>query len=278
MVMKPCWALGPVLALLGGVSVVGGEEKKQGPITPTKGVIKLFNGKDFTGLSTWLKKSKHKDPLKVFTVSDEGTIHVSGEDNGYLATDKEYKDYHLIVEYKWGKRTYGAKYVRNSGILLNAVGPPGNAHGVWMTSIECQLAQGCVGDLIVIRGKDAAGKVVPATISSETILGPDGRTRWKKGGKKTVYSGKQFWWSQHDPDFKELIDTRGKHDVESPLGKWTRVECLCSGKRITIILNGKTVNECFDVFPSAGKILLQSEGFEIYFRRFELHPLGDVQK
>src|SRR5262249_26923599 len=143
------------------------------------------------------------------------------------------------------------------------------ANGTWMTCIECQLAQGCVGDLIVIRGKDAQGKTIPATITSETVLGPDGKTRWKKGGKRTVHSGKQFWWSRHDPSFKELIDTRGKHDVESPLGKWTRVECICSGKHITIIVNGTTVNECFDTFPAAGKILLQSEGFEIWFRKFE---------
>jgi hypothetical protein len=262
-----CLAALVALALGAGATANGSEEA----ITPKK-VIKLFNGKDLTGLYPWLKKSKRADPLKVFSVAD-GMIHASGEDNGYLATDKAYRDYHLIVEYKWGTKTYGAKYVRNSGVLLHGVGPDGGAGGVWMSCIECQLAQGCVGDLIVIRGKDRGGKVIPATISSETVLGPDGRSRWRKGGKKTVYSGKQFWWSRHDPDFKELIDTRGKDDVESPLGEWTRVECICAGKGITVMVNGTTVNECFDTFPSAGKILLQSEGFEIYFRRFELRPL-----
>jgi hypothetical protein len=242
------------------------------PVAPTK-VIKLFNGKDLTGLYAWLKKGKRTDPLKVFTVTD-GMIYVSGEDNGYLATEKAYRDYHLTVEYKWGEKTYGAKYVRNSGILLHAVGPDGGQGGVWMTCIECQLAQGCVGDLIVIRGRDKDGKIIPATLSSETVLGPDGRTRWRKGGTKKAYSGKQFWWSRHDPAFKELIDTRGKNDVESPLGEWTRVECVCAGKRITVIVNGTTVNECFDTFPAAGKILLQSEGFEILFRRFEVRPLS----
>jgi hypothetical protein len=246
-------------------------EKPPEAVAPTK-VIKLFNRKNLSGLYTWLKKSRYKDPRKVFTV-EKDMIHVSGEDLGYLATDRAYKDYHLIVEYKWGKRTYGAKYVRNSGILLNAVGPDGSAQGVWMTSIECQLAQGCVGDFILIRGKDAHGKPSHATITSETVTSPDGKPRWKKGGKRTVYSNKQFWWSRHDPDFKELIDTRGKHDVESPLGKWTRVECICSGQRVTVIVNGTTVNECFDTVPSTGKILLQSEGFEIWFRTFELHPL-----
>jgi len=33
------------------------------------------------------------------------------------------------------------------------------------------------------------------------------------------------------------------------------------------------VSECFDTRPSAGKILLQNEGNEIYYRRLELHPL-----
>src|SRR5213593_1858981 len=43
---------------------------------------------------------------------------------------------------------------------------------------------------------------------------------------KTPYSGKQFWWSEHDPEYRELIDTRGRWDVESTLGEWTRVECI----------------------------------------------------
>jgi hypothetical protein len=257
-----------VLLGLDGAGLRGQETK---PVTP-KEVIRLFNGKDLTGLYTWLKDTRRDDPRKVFAVTD-GLLHVSGESPGYVATDQAYQDYHLVVEYKWGPRTYGAKYVRNSGILLHAIGPDGSQGGVWMTAIECQLAQGCVGDFIVIRGKDAAGQAVPATITSETVLGPDGRTRWKKGGQKTVYSGRQFWWSRHDPDFKELLDTRGKDDVESPVGEWTRVECVCDGRRITVVVNGTTVNECFDVFPAAGKILLQSEGFEIFFRKFELHPL-----
>jgi len=125
------------------------------PVRPRE-VIRLFNGKDLTGLSTWLKDTRHDDPRGVFRVED-GSIHISGDGNGYVATDREYRDYHLVVEYKWGKRTDGGQFVRNSGVLLHATGPDGGAGGTWMSSIECQLAQGCVGDLIVIRGKDARG-------------------------------------------------------------------------------------------------------------------------
>jgi hypothetical protein len=241
------------------------------PIAP-KELTRLCNGKNLEGLTTWLKDTKREDPRKVFTVED-GIIHISGDGFGYLATAKEYRDYHLTVEYKWGKKTDGKKYVRNSGILLHGTGPDGGAGGSWMSSIECQLAQGCNGDLITIRGKDADGKPIPVSLKAETVLGPDKRPRWKKGGEVVTFSGKQLWWSNHDPDFKELLDTRGKNDVESPLGEWTKVECICAGKRITIKINGTTVNEAFDVNPGAGKILLQSEGFELFVRTFELRPL-----
>src|SRR5262249_21324570 len=160
---------------------------------------------------------------------------------------KEYKDYHLTVEYKWGQRTDGRKYVRNSGILLHATGPDGGAGGTWMSSIECQLAQGCVGDLIVIRGKDDKGEVIPVRVTAETERSPDQkRQRWKAGGEvKTFPPAKgQLWWSKHDWGFQELLDTRGKDDVESPVGEWTKVECLCDGSRIRIRVNGIPVNEC----------------------------------
>lgn len=269
--MLVCRWLCAGMALCLGIARLPADEKKSAPVAPQE-TTRLFNGSDLSGLYTWLKNTKREDPRKVFTVHD-GMIHVSGEDNGYVATEKEYKDYHLIVEYKWGRRTDGGKFVRNSGILLHAGGPDGAAGGTWMSSIECQLAQGCVGDLIVIRGKDAKGDVMPVTLTSEIVLGPDRRPRWKKGGQPRTFTKGQLWWSLHDPDFKELLDTRGQQDVESAVGDWTRVECVCTGRRITVRVNGATVNECFDVFPAAGKILLQSEGFELFVRKFELQRL-----
>jgi hypothetical protein len=257
------------LALGLSLSVTGGQGNKSEPIRPKDRVIQLFNGKDLTGLYTWLKDTKREDPRKVFTVQD-GLLHISGDGYGYVATDREYRDYHLTVEYRWGQRTDGGKYVRNSGILLHAIGPDGGAGGTWMSSIECQLAQGCVGDLIVIRGKDENQETIPVQLASDIVRGPDRRPRWKKGGESHVFTKGQLWWSLHDPDFKELLDTRGQHDVESPLGQWTRVECLCEGRRITVLVNGTIVNECYDTFTAAGKILLQSEGFELFVRKFEL--------
>ena len=235
-------------------------------------VISLFNGRDLSGLTTWLKDAGRDDPRQVFRVRD-GLLHISGDGFGYVGTVEEHRDYRLVVEYRWGKRTDGGKFVRNSGILLNATGPAGGANGTWMASIECQLAQGCVGDLIVIPRGKAAGDPTPVRLTSEVVLGPDKRPRWKEGGTPRVFTGGQLWWANHDPNFKELIDTRGKDDPESPPGEWTRVECVCERDRIEVRVNGVTVNKCFGVSPAAGKVLLQTEGFELFVRKFELHPL-----
>lgn len=241
------------------------------PITPDK-QVSLLTGEHAQRWETYLKATGREDPQHVFTIS-EGVLHISGEDRGYLATTDAYRDYHLTLEYKWGeKRSDTSMYVRNSGVLLNAIGEHGNANP-WMTSIEVQLAQGCEGDLIVIRGKGDDGKSFPATITSDTRLDSDKRTRWDPKGTKTIYSGKQFWWTKHDPTFEELIDTRGRADVASKFGEWTKVECICRGNRITIKINGQTVNECYDVKPAAGRILLQNEGYEVWFKDVTIGPL-----
>ncbi len=258
-----------VVSLLAvSLSKVGGADDG---VVPSE-VVRPFSQPDMGQFTTWLKKTGHEDPDKVFRL-ENGVLRCGDEDMGYVATKQSYRDYHLSVEYKWGRKNPTDKYVRNSGILLNGVGPDGSQSGIWMTSIECQLAQGCEGDLILIRGKTAEGQPFPATITSYVTNGPDGKPRWNENGTRTVYSGRQFWWSKHQPGFKELIDTRGESDVASPLGEWTKVECLCHQGRITIKVNGFVVNECFDVQPASGKILLQSEGHEVFFRNMEIRPI-----
>jgi hypothetical protein len=51
------------------------------------------------------------------------------------------------------------------------------------------------------------------------------------------------------------------------------MEVICDGNRIQVLVNGVLVNECTDAVPSAGKIIVQTELAEIYFRKLELHPL-----
>ena len=147
------------------------EERKPQAVSPRDKVIKLFNGKDFTGLYTFLKDhGVNNDPNDAFRV-DDGVIHVSGEGRGYLATENEYRDYHLTVEFKWGERTDGSGYVRNAGVLVHGTGPDGSHRsGIWMASLEVQLAQGCEGDLIVIRGKDKLGEPIAVDMAYEVRI------------------------------------------------------------------------------------------------------------
>ena len=43
-------------------------------------------------------------------------------------------------------------------------------------------------------------------------------------------------------------------------------------------VNGVRVNEAEEVFPAAGKILLQCEGSEVFYRKIELHPVGTAPR
>jgi len=136
-------------------SIVHGAESS-GALSPTNH-IKLFNGKDLTGFYTWLVDTKREDPRRVFTVTN-GMIRISGDGLGYLSTEREYKNYRLIVEFKWGQKNWrwGDRIgkARDSGIFLHSVGPDGNSHdgqGAFKAAIECQIMQGAVGDLLLIR-------------------------------------------------------------------------------------------------------------------------------
>jgi hypothetical protein len=64
-----------------------------------------------------------------------------------------------------------------------------------------------------------------------------------------------------------------KKDAEKPTGEWNTVEVICDGDKITNIINGVVVNEGTKASVTRGRILLQSEGAEVYYRKVELTPL-----
>jgi hypothetical protein len=249
------------------------EPERQKAIRPDK-VIKLFNGKDLSGWHTWLRDTKSDDPRGVFRVTD-GMLHISGDGFGYVGTNEAYRDYRLLAEFKWGSRTWEPRKdkTKDSGILVHCVGPPGNYGGTWMASLEYQIIQGGVGDIILVTGKYEDGKPVPVTLTCETAKDRDGETVWKKGGTRTKFTSGRINWYGRDVDWKDVLGFRGREDVESPDGEWTKCEIVCDGGHIQNYVNGKLVNEGFDAFPSAGKIIFQTEGAEIFFRNIELHPL-----
>ncbi|MCB1080015.1 MAG: DUF1080 domain-containing protein, partial [Verrucomicrobiae bacterium] len=71
---------------------------------------------------------------------------------------------------------------------------------------------------------------------------------------------------------------RGPKDVENPPGEWNRMEVICRGDTIRILINGVLVNEGANANPSEGFICLQAEGAECWIRRYELWPLDQFKE
>ncbi len=269
------------------------------PVAPDR-VVPLFNGRDLRGWTTWLVDTKRRDPRGVYTVRD-GMIRVSGDGFGYLSTDREYKDYRLVVEVKWGTQTWRTRkdMARDSGIFLHSVGPDGGSYdcgwrasrrnegsdisnGAYKAAIECQVMEGEFGGILLIDGRYADGRNVPMRLDARVTRDRDAKgnapTRFDATGKLETFRRGWIHWSDRDPSWRDVFGFRGRSDIESLADKWSRIECLCAGDRITVFVNGTRVNEAHNVFPSAGKILLQCEGSEVYFRKVELHPLAKGQR
>jgi hypothetical protein len=243
----------------------------------------LFNGTNLAGFYSWLVDTRYEDPRRVFSITN-GTIRISGDGLGYLATTNEFENYHFLAEFKWGQRNspWGDRIgrARDSGIFLHSIGPDGNSHdgkGAFRAAIECQIFEGAIGDLLLIRGNDANGRLIAPRISAAVASQRDGDgwPFWKQGGTTTnlVRWGRLNWFDK-DQDWKDVTGFRGARDVEKP-GEWNRLECICDGDKISIQLNAVLVNQAFGVYPRRGKILLQCEGSEIYFRKMEVRRIGN---
>ena len=58
-----------------------------------------------------------------------------------------------------------------------------------------------------------------------------------------------------------------------PFGDWESIEIKSLNGLITVILNGKKMNEGQDIEPKEGNICLQSEGWPVYYRNLEVKEL-----
>ena len=84
------------------------------------------------------------------------------------------------------------------------------------------------------------------------------------------------WWGR-DLDWKDETGFRGKQDVDSPLGEWTRIEAEVRGGNFTYFVNGMLVNQAKDCSMTEGRILIQTEEAAILFRKIDLEPLPMAQ-
>ena len=240
-----------VMLLAGLLGAV--QSTAQKPAIPKhKAAIVLFDGKNLDQFDTFLPSTGlNADPTHVFTVED-GVVHVSGTEMGYFITKREYKNYYLRAEFKWGEGTFAprAGQARDSGILYNIQGPD----KVWPRSVEFQINEGCTGDFWMTDGAALTGK------DGVRVTGPDGKAakidRFNKGVWKNVAG-------YRDPT----------NELENAHGEWNVVELVNREGHVWQYVNGKLANEGTNAFPLSGKVLFQSEGAEVYFRNIKLYPL-----
>jgi hypothetical protein len=221
------------------------------------------------------KMDFHDAPTEIWKFADDGVLHISGRGYGYVATKESYRDYRLVLEFKWGGKTWGKREskARDNGVLLHGYGPHGAFSNTWMASIECQIIEGGVGDILVLSPKLPDGQVLTTSVTSELVLDRDKEKIWQKGAPRQVVTAGRINWAKRDVDWTDTKDFRGRDDVEKPTGEWNRLEVVAKGDTLRYILNGVVVNEASETRPSEGKVLLQTEGAEMLVRRYELLPL-----
>jgi hypothetical protein len=228
--------------------------------------VVLFDGKDLSAFDTYVNPEPVFTPAKnrgvtlmngpnpVFSV-EGGLIHVTGTQFGFLLTKKPFADYYLRAEFKWGVATNPPREgkARDSGILFNI--PEGEDElKIWPRSLEFQICEGGTGDFWLTDGASLTGS------DGTRSTGPPNRA------VKIARFGEGPWTNV--VGFRDPVG-----EVESPYGEWNLLELVNDGKTVSQYVNGKLVNRGTDPDPASGKLLLQSEGAEVYFRNVVLYPL-----
>jgi hypothetical protein len=199
-------------------------------------LIPLFNGKDLSGWYTYTEKyGKNKDEEKNFQV-EKGVLHFDGEPMGYISTNDSYKDYYLRIVFRWGEKKYPPRLnaPRDSGVLYHF--SEDAEDGLWPNSIECQIQENDCGDYWCVGGTSA----------------------------QSPNSGQMEGTQQRIP-------RTANYENSNP--EWNTIEVICLDDKSEHYVNGHLVNEAYDLSVCEGKILLQLEGAEIFYKTVELLPL-----
>lgn len=231
-------------------------------------LVRLFDGKDLTGFDILLQsKGMNNDTDKVFQV-EKGVIHVSGNDFGGIITQREYDNYYLRTEFKWGEKTYLDRVgmARDCGILYNITGPvPAPPHGVWPRSFEFQIIEGGTGDIWLIKGASLKVKGQLIASSAEPSKDDIPNVQYAQYAKSPRF-GEGPW--KNVTGYRDPVG-----EVEKPHGQWNLLELVVDHDHVKYWVNGKLVNEATDLNATKGKLLFQTEGAETYYRNIEIAPL-----
>jgi hypothetical protein len=251
--------------LLSGLLACGGASAGLSA-APADESVPLFNGRDLSGFYVVIKDRGVVTEQEIFTVED-GLIHVypsaadgSTQPFAGLITKAEHQNYHLTFEYKWGVGKFapraGVDTVRDAGVLYHVH----DADVIWPSSVECQIQEGDTGDIWAINTR------VTSTVQNVIRnFAPQG---------ERVTRGEQP---------KGFARFHRSYSYEQP--GWNKVELIVRGNNATYVINGHVANQALDIQRwdrasgtwrplTGGKILLQAEGAEVFYRNVMIKPLS----
>lgn len=216
----------------------------------------------------------NKDNTHVFSVLTEPggpVLRVSGEKYGCLFTRQEYDNYHLTLQVKWGTQTYEPRKtkLRDSGILYHSIGEAGAEYWrSWMLSQEFQIMEGHMGDFWC----QANSAIDIRSFQSEGVMN---RVADEKQPFGAFGKGNDYYCMR-------------SANYESPAGQWTTLELICFEGKSLHIVNGHVVMvlkdsrytkpDGQDVPMRRGRIQLQSEAAEVFYRDIRIKPLDAMPK
>lgn len=213
----------------------------------------------------------NKNIKNVFSVIEENgepVLRVSGEIYGCVFTKEEFENYHLKLKVIWGEKKWEPRLdkLKDSGILYHSIGESGVDYWrSWMLSQEFQIMEGHMGDYwpqansaIDIRAFISEG--VMNSVASE-------RTEFLEFGAGTGRDG----FCMRSADY------------ESPAGEWSTLELVCfegkslhivNGKVVMILQNSRYVKDGKSYPLTKGKIQLQSEAAEVFYKDIQIKKLN----
>lgn len=212
----------------------------------------------------------NKNISNVFAVDEvngEPILHITGEIYGCVFTRQEFENYHMTLKVKWGDKKWEPRTekLKDSGLLYHSIGECGVDYWrSWMLSQEFQIMEGHIGD--------------HWGIANSAI---DVRAFIPEGKMNTVASVKQAFLPIGPGTGLDGFCLRSA-DYESPIGEWTTLELICFGDKSIRIVNGhvvmvlqnsRYVKDGKSIPLTKGKIQLQSEAAEVYFKDIRIKSI-----
>ncbi len=231
--------------------------------------IPLIEGQSLGNFYTFHQTlGKNNDPSHIFKVDPNDVLHIfdledmtKPQEYGYLATNEEFRNYAVRLEYKWGAKKfpradYAGPVPRDTGLLYDIAGDD----GIWPKCIEFQIREHDTGDAWLLGGNPR-----PAVLTTVATTQPASPGAWQfqYGGTPMQLTGQRV---VHRAEYESLTD-------------WNKIELLVTGDEAVYVVNGHVSNILKQIRdPQTGKpmnqgrIAIQSEAAEVLFRNLQIRP------